>query len=54
MLKAREAMTTTTIAQTQTAVDPTEARAAFFYNLELKELMMVVPQSAAPEPAAKY
>jgi len=54
---------TTTIAQTQpetaaaveTAIDPVQARAAFFADLELLELTMVIPQASAPaEPVNKY
>jgi hypothetical protein len=47
--------TTTTAQPTTTAVDPTEARHEFFFNLELMELTMVIPQAAAPaQPVAKY
>jgi hypothetical protein len=53
---------TTTIAQTQpetaaveTAIDPVQARAAFFADLELLELTMVIPQASVPaEPVNKY
>jgi hypothetical protein len=49
---------TTTIAQAQptaAAVDPTEARHEFFFNLELMELTMVIPQAATPaQPVNKY
>ncbi|MFN3428784.1 MAG: hypothetical protein ACK46X_02400 [Candidatus Sericytochromatia bacterium] len=54
---------TTTIAQTQpataavepAAIDPVQARAAFFADLELLELTMVIPQADAPtEPINKY
>ena len=49
---------TTPIAQTQpqtAAVDPVQARAAFFADLELLELTMVIPQADAPaEPVNKY
>ena len=31
------------------AIDPTTERAAFFADLELLELTMVIPQAAAPK-----
>jgi hypothetical protein len=46
---------TTTIAQpTVSTVDPAEARHEFFFNLELMELTMVIPQAAPVQPVIKY
>lgn len=43
-----------TVTNTQTALDPVQARADFFFNLDMTELTLVIPKATpAPAPAVR-